>query len=490
MKYFILILTVFISTLNAQVNTFEKSYSNFMDGNNSGYMSFSLDGEGYLICGRGSLNQFNSDTSTGLILIKTDLKGFSEWYRVIDEDDIPYASTRNIMVTDDKKILVVTNKTTVSSSNVVVTKFDINGIELWSKTLIENEDLYGLAVLESKDKDYFIVSANLHRLNILKTDSAGSILWNKDFFIDVFVVGHVMITRWGDGYAISKAHTILKMSENGDSLLTITESPKSIRSGKDGSLIVGYVYKLKIYNSDGSLRSEKHLNKNILEFDIRQDGGYNVLFNDKKTIQIVDSTGMILSEKVYSGNLISISSTIDGGILLAGYFIVNSIKKIYAIKTNGSGEVIAIHFYSPELSDPLFIFNDYQLTWHSNNVHFVDIEYSTNNGGNWQTIVENFPSDSGMYYWQDPFYNWTVPYTPSESLIIRISDVNDRSIYDQSDIPGSVIYYQQYDEISPNETKMWIWNDGTMASNPAKVAGYYPMELPLRSFQQKAKFIK
>lgn len=60
----------------------------------------------------------------------------------------------------------------------------------------------------------------------------------------------------------------------------------------------------------------------------------------------------------------------------------------------------------------------------------VKIEYSTNNGSTWRTIIDSTPNDGN--------YQWIVPNTPSTECLVRISDAVDSSIYDVSDAVFSI----------------------------------------------------
>jgi hypothetical protein len=66
------------------------------------------------------------------------------------------------------------------------------------------------------------------------------------------------------------------------------------------------------------------------------------------------------------------------------------------------------------------------ITWSSNCLDTVRIEYSTNTGSNWITEVEKTPAVPGTY-------SWTVPFTPSENCLVRICDAEDGTPCDQSD---------------------------------------------------------
>jgi photosystem II stability/assembly factor-like uncharacterized protein len=67
------------------------------------------------------------------------------------------------------------------------------------------------------------------------------------------------------------------------------------------------------------------------------------------------------------------------------------------------------------------------ITWNSQAVQSVKIEYTSNNGGTWSTLSASYPADSGRFA-------WTVPNINSTQCKIRISQVGG-SLTDISDYP-------------------------------------------------------
>jgi hypothetical protein len=65
------------------------------------------------------------------------------------------------------------------------------------------------------------------------------------------------------------------------------------------------------------------------------------------------------------------------------------------------------------------------IEWNSSNVANVKIEYSTNNGTNWITVVASLSAAAGTFA-------WTVPNTPSTQCLVRISDAANSSVIDVS----------------------------------------------------------
>lgn len=74
------------------------------------------------------------------------------------------------------------------------------------------------------------------------------------------------------------------------------------------------------------------------------------------------------------------------------------------------------------------------ITWTSTAVSNVKIDYSTNNGANWISVVASAPASSG-------FYAWTVPNTPSANCKILISDVSNALTNDLSNAVFSIFNY-------------------------------------------------
>ncbi|MFH0736446.1 MAG: T9SS type A sorting domain-containing protein [bacterium] len=91
--------------------------------------------------------------------------------------------------------------------------------------------------------------------------------------------------------------------------------------------------------------------------------------------------------------------------------------------------------------------SEQNITWQSNNITNVKIEYSTNNGLNWLVVKSSTPTATGLYA-------WTVPVTVSASCKVRISDVNEVTMNDVSDGVFS-IYQPGITVTSPNGNENW-----------------------------------
>lgn len=122
-----------------------------------------------------------------------------------------------------------------------------------------------------------------------------------------------------------------------------------------------------------------------------------------------------------------------------------------------------LRIISPNGGETLYSGGNRKLEWISENIENVKIAYTTNNGSNWNTIIESTPSIG--------FYNWVnVPNLISQNCKIRIYDAQDGEPWDVSDsvftITNQVV--QVLEMTTPNGGEKWqagtaqniTWNSG------------------------------
>jgi len=81
---------------------------------------------------------------------------------------------------------------------------------------------------------------------------------------------------------------------------------------------------------------------------------------------------------------------------------------------------------SPNGGETWFVGSSHNITWTSQGlISNVKIEYSTNAGANWSLIIAS-TANTGTY-------PWTIPDTPSESSLVKISDASNGEVSDISD---------------------------------------------------------
>lgn len=125
-----------------------------------------------------------------------------------------------------------------------------------------------------------------------------------------------------------------------------------------------------------------------------------------------------------------------------------------------------INITSPNSGNTLYARNTYSISWSNayNDVDFVTLEYSLDNGSTWTEIV-NVTENNGSY-------SWTTPDVVSNECQIRISDYNDETFFDITDVNFSII--QPFATItSPNGGESLLGCDDTYLQWTSGGAGNY-----------------
>lgn len=105
------------------------------------------------------------------------------------------------------------------------------------------------------------------------------------------------------------------------------------------------------------------------------------------------------------------------------------------------------------------------IQWASNGVDSVKIELSINNGSDWEVIEEGIEATLEEF-------NWAVPNTPSEDCLIRITDLNDSLLADESNSTFRIYPAPELEVLSPNGGEIYntgeqteiIWSTASVSS--------------------------
>ena len=97
------------------------------------------------------------------------------------------------------------------------------------------------------------------------------------------------------------------------------------------------------------------------------------------------------------------------------------------------------------------------ITWTSSGLTKVKIQYSTDNGSIWSTIINSTAARAGIYA-------WTVPVVASPQCLVRINDASDETSFDQSNAAFAITL------------------DSTSSINPYAAASSFPAgaEIPIQ----------
>ncbi|MEO8400014.1 MAG: hypothetical protein ABI550_09410 [Ignavibacteriaceae bacterium] len=145
-------------------------------------------------------------------------------------------------------------------------------------------------------------------------------------------------------------------------------------------------------------------------------------------------TGSSFSKKIITSN--SELNTESNGVIFGteinslGNVVASNVEKNLINKNllqktfNANGDT-SIQIISPSFGQSLKVGTKAEIKWKAENIEYVIIELSLDNGASWQNININE---------NDFSYNWVVPDTASNECLIRISDYDNEDIADTSEL--------------------------------------------------------
>jgi len=127
--------------------------------------------------------------------------------------------------------------------------------------------------------------------------------------------------------------------------------------------------------------------------------------------------------------------------------VVTDVSNPMNSDTSAAFTICKLKVDSPNGGENIYAGTNYTISWTSYNINNVKIEYSSNNGTSWNTIVGNISSSNGSNN-----YNWLVPTDTSANYRVRVTDFSNSAITDQSDNKFTI---SKIFVTSPNGGEKW-----------------------------------
>jgi len=314
---------------------------------------------GYAFCEPGSIDVY---------LVKTDSAGNMQWQRTLGSN-LYHEYGYSIQQTHDGGFIIAGSIMPLEGgyNDLYLIKTDSVGNEVWQKTFGGSKDDYGYSVQQTTDGGYIIAGETYSfaagyysDVYLIKTDSAGNMVWQKTFGGGHYDWGYSVQQTADGGYIIAGATWsfgagcsdvyLIKTDSAGNLLWQKTlggsdwERGYSVQQTSDGGFIIagetrsfgagGYdVYLIKT-DSTGNLQWQKTFGGSNTEWgnSVQQtsDGGYIIAGctdsfgaggDDVYPIK-TDSAGNLLWQKTFGGSDYdwgySVQQTSDGGFIIAG----------------------------------------------------------------------------------------------------------------------------------------------------------------------------
>ncbi len=111
----------------------------------------------------------------------------------------------------------------------------------------------------------------------------------------------------------------------------------------------------------------------------------------------------------------------------------------------------AVTVTSPVGGETWYAGSSHNITWSSANVTNIKIEYSTDSGSNWTTVIASTAASAGTYA-------WTIPGTISSNCLVRISDASDALVSSTSSSSFTIATTPTLSLSSPVGGESWTGN--------------------------------
>lgn len=282
----------------------------------------------------------NSSAGTNVILVKTDELGNEQWSKSFGGtgDDKGYE-----IVQDSEGNYAIIGQTSSfgnGEDDVLLIKVDSKGREIWRKAYGGAYNDRGFSLTLAQNGDYILAgrtelvnngSANAY---LIRTDSDGNMLWEKDF--------GGADTDFAEGVIETTNGNIVVVGENRSDAIAPPNSPSKstdvyfIKTDANGQTL--------LEKTIGNLEQDK-------AFDVVEtvEGNFALVGQTNKSNDIyllmLDEAGEEIWSKTYGGIFddigYSITTASDGGFAIAGFkTITPTTNQAYLIKTDKNGELI------------------------------------------------------------------------------------------------------------------------------------------------------
>lgn len=420
----------FLQAIIAQT-TFHKSYLN--GSNFSGYKVFEKP-DGYVICGTGYIGSIFGYSP---FMLKTDLNGDTLWVRTYTGIDL-WQTIAADQTSDGGYVIVGSTKNTgAGSEDIFLLKTDSAGNILWSKAYGGPDNDMGVSVQLTSDGGYMIAGTTDNfggvpfKTILIKTNSSGSVQWSET--ID---------GGYGNDYALNAIQT--------------SDGNYAVFSKINFSSTLRYPTIIKIDTSGNLLWSKEYTGGNI-NFDYgcqTSDGGFIVTGSgtpgswDYAACLKTDGSGNITWSRIYQFTVSDAGTSlkeIQGGYCVGGYYNAYppaGSPKAFMMKIDTLGDPVwakgyyhgndyeAVHSIVPTVDDGFI------LTGSRNESAVLIKTDSYGSSGCHETAVNPI-----LYYPSIAPANYTLYKTPVNPVVTPFS-------FNQSDTPGTVLTFCFLDNIS------------------------------------------
>lgn len=307
---------------------------------------------GYIIAGRTTSYGAGGED---LYLIRTDPAGDTSWTKTYGGSGSDGATS--IALTSDGGFMITGRTQSFGAGylDVWLLKTDSNGDTLWTKTFGGTYEDWGNCVRQCVDGGFIIAGYKIYATGIgdawlIKTDSAGNLVWNKFFggpnhdeaasVKQTSDGGYIMVGTYDYNVPNGQVY-LVKTNANGDTIWTKKYGASEMDYGMDVIENTDGEYVIVGKSTRGALAGEVYL-------------------------LAVDANGAYLWEKTYGGPMDdwahSIEQTLDGGYILGGSDVEppSGYNWCWLLRTDAAGDTIWTRHYPDSLGSYSYSYTVHQ----------------------------------------------------------------------------------------------------------------------------------
>ncbi len=413
-----------------------------------------------------------------MYLIKTDIDGNLLWTKEFPQD-ITWSEndlSKSIISSSNGGFLALKTTKENGIPKIELLKLDSTGNVEWQRTYGDSSNQFGNTLLKNSEGGYYLIGGmnpgfngngdSFGRAVMIKVDNQGNeIRKNYYSFPGITNRGYLLQEFNDTTLVLAYDNGALIININGEISVQIQSSPgvKALNILRDSLIIIGRGTRLTAYDSNGNTVWDKIGVVWINDLQNLDDGGFLIsqsrYWGIPKLMRL-NSARQVIWQREYNGTTNDIVETSGHEFVLAGDYYSDTFEKdfFWVLKIDSLGNYKYLSLVSP--------FNDlhggdtYNVTWLNEGSSLINIDYSTNGGSSWENIAESYPAD-------EEGFPWLIPYSYSDSCLLKITDSSDPLIYDMNDSLFSITSNNNYNYIAINEIKMWIGNNGDGSHSPS-----------------------
>lgn len=446
MKTIIIIFLLTLTSIYPQLTSFERVHQYFKAGSDIKTVS-----DGYILI---------STSNNNHCVVHTNQEGELDW--VLDlphiTETVEYCSILQLQNSNDY-FFVSSKNSNGGSNDLYICKISNTGNLLWSGIIDMGPDSRHIKSLLTEGDSLVILAKAENNLYFIKADPNGNLVSSNLLGALTLVSNWPNIEQAADSnFIVSYKGKLLKVNGSGQIIwensinyifYDLLVTPNSIFLSTSNNTITKFDLNGN-FKGSGTVASSRALLANYGENIVVS----NSISYDQSIFRLIDTNFSIIETKYLNGRVTDMSHAENSSVIISGELD----GSLWMLKTDQNLEYTGVIFTKGYHQRFYVCGQNYQIHYASTNITSnLKLEYSTNNGTNWNLITADITPDSDSI-------EVNIPMVISDESVFRISSTANSDVYGVLRFKSAI--GEMYSYIAGNEIKMWIANIGDGSHSP------------------------